>query len=123
MYFGESSLALGTYLATIIIFILSLFKYNEMIEKAEINKHLIAILPVCIICAPLQFHISIMYRLTLYFIPIMVSLIPSLVSCYLKKKNSAIGVPICLVLYSYMLIRVYAFFSEEMVYIGPYFLM
>lgn len=119
-YLGESSIAIGTYLAVLIVFGLSVIKYKEMVELKGFNKVLIIMLPICFICVPLQYKIAIMYRLTLYFIPVMMALIPSLCQCYYKHKNSVIGIGVIMVLYAYMLIRVYSFFTEEIINIGPY---
>jgi hypothetical protein len=120
IYLGESSLAIGTYLAVSVIFILSVMKYKEMIALNGFNKVLIIMLPICFVCVPLQYKVAIMYRLTLYFIPVMMALIPSLCQCYSKQKNSVMGIAVIMVLYSYMLYRAYSFFTEEIPSVGPY---
>lgn len=119
-YLDESSLAIGTYLAVFAIFTFSIIKYKDMVELNKFNKLLILMLPICFLCIPLQYNMAIMYRLTLFFIPVMMALIPSLCQCYLKNKNSALGFAVVSTLYIYMLYRAYSFFTEEIIYIGPY---
>jgi hypothetical protein len=120
IYLGESSLAIGTYFAVGVIFILSVIKYKEMIALHGFNKVLIVMLPICFVCVPLQYKVAIMYRLTLYFLPVMMALIPSLCQCYYKQKNSVMGIGVIIVLHTYMLYRAYSFFTEEILSIGPY---
>lgn len=121
-YLGEkSSVAWGTDIAVFAIFVLSILKYREMIEINPFNKILILTLPVCLICIPLQYEISIIYRMTMYFMPVLFALIPSLFKCYSKVRYSVSSIGIKVVLYGYMVFRTYSFFIEEGKYIGlPY---
>ena len=118
VYLGQSSLSIGTYMAVIIILFLSYWKCREMIKINAFNRILMLALPVCLICIPLQYNISIMYRLTLYFIPIMLALIPSLQRCYCKRNIDFLITNVCLC--SYIFIRIYKFCVEDCFYICQY---
>jgi hypothetical protein len=120
VYLGESSLAIGTYCAVLVIFVLCVIKYREMVRLNPLNQIFIIMLPICFLCVPLQLKAAIMYRLTLYFVPVMMALIPSLCQCYNTRKHSAVGAAVVCILYAYAFYRAYSFFTEEIISVGPY---
>lgn len=115
VYLGESSLAIGMYSITFVVFILCLIKYDEIVAVNPINYYLINMMPVCFICIPLQYNISIFYRMVLYFVPIILGIIPSICVSYRskEKKMNANGLAVIVITHFYILSRIVSFCMEE----------
>lgn len=123
VYLGESSLAIGMYSITFVVFILCLIKYDEIVAVNPINYYLINMMPVCFICIPLQYNISIFYRMVLYFVPIILGIIPSICVSYRskEKKMDANGIAVIVITHFYILSRIVSFCLEEVPYVGRYY--
>lgn len=122
IYNQESSIAWPTYLIILFVFTLSLFKYKEMVLTNPFNKTLILILPIALIIAPLQIQFPILYRMLLFFLPVLYTLIPSLIVVLrFKKIDQFYNLIIQLVLVLYLATRLYVFFQTEIYSSGiPY---
>lgn len=122
VYNEEHGIALQTYIIIFIVFILSILKFRDMIKVNSFNGTLITILPIGLIILPLQMEYSILYRMILYFLPIIYSLIPSLLKVYsIRSINTFYYFPIKIGLASYLLIRIYIFLTIELKSAGiPY---
>lgn len=123
VYLGESSLAIGMYAITFVVFVLCLIKYDDIIAVNPINYYLINMMPVCFICIPLQYNISIFYRMVLFFVPIILGIIPSICASYRgrERKISANGLAVIIVTHFYVLSRIVSFCLEEVPYVGRYY--
>lgn len=120
---AQGSMATGTYVIVAISFIISLFKFNNLNKFSSYNKTLIIILPVCLTLIPLQASISIVYRMVIFFLPILYILIPEIIRTFQLRSIKEVieNVPIKLGLFSYLIYRIYDFFSIEINHIGvPY---
>ena len=122
VYVGESSVAWGTDAAIIVFGILCFKKFNQLKQLSEINETIIIALPVAFICIPLQMNMSIMYRMLLFFIPMIYSLIPSIIKCYSDSKINLKSTVVILISYGYMFSKVYSFLTEEIEYLNDYFI-
>lgn len=122
-YLGESSLAIGMYSITFVVFILCLVKYDEIVAVNPINYYLINMMPICFICIPLQYNISIFYRMVLYFMPIILGIIPSICVSYVSKetKMNVNGLAVIIITHFYILSRIVSFCLEEVPYVGRYY--
>ena len=120
IYVGYSSVAWGTDAAIIVFLILSYVKFNQIRKMAGINEIFMMALPVELICIPLQLNMAMMYRMILYFIPIIYFLIPSIIQCYKETENKVKYITITIVSYAYLLLQIYSFITEEIVYLNRY---
>ncbi|WP_170169110.1 EpsG family protein [Mesobacillus subterraneus] len=118
----KEGIALQTYLIIFIVFLLSVYKYRELIEINSFNKTLITILPLAFVIIPLQLKYSILYRMLLYFLPIVYTLIPSLLKAYsVRNFNSIYYAPIKIGLITYLVLKIYIFINVELASAGlPY---
>lgn len=120
IYLGQSAIAWGTYGAVILFFIFAIIRYRQLIQINSINRILIPALPICLVCIPLQFRIAVMYRLTLYFLPVMLALIPSLLACYKHEKQTLLKAAVYASCYIYLIMRIYDFCMDEVPLLGQY---
>ena len=122
IYNNEGGIALQTYIMILILFLLSVLKYKQMVNINKFNKTLITILPIGLIILPLQMEYSILYRMVLYFLPIIYSLIPPLIrslSITSIKKIHYFFIKLGLVLY--LILKIIIFFTVEVKSAGlPY---
>lgn len=117
---GHSSVAWSTDLAIIIFSAICFANFKQLKNTSGLNEVLMMALPVGIICIPLQFNISVMYRMLLYFLPIIYSLIPSIIKSYSNNKNKLKYFAVIIIAYGYLFSRVYSFISEEIVFLNEY---
>lgn len=120
VYVGHSSVAWGTDFAVIVFLVLSYAKFGPLKKIAGINEVFMMALPIELICIPLQLNMAIMYRMILYFIPIIYSLIPSIIQCYKDAGNNINYFIVKIISYGYLISRIYAFIIEEVVYLHKY---
>lgn len=122
IYDQSSSIAWPTYIVIFIVFLLSVAKYKSMIELNSNNEVFIKILPMGLMVAPLQMEFPILYRMLLFFLPIVYILVPSLIKVYqMKRINQFIYPCIQFLLCFYLIIRLYVFFTIEIYSSGiPY---
>lgn len=120
VYVGHSSVAWSTDLAIIIFSAICFANFKQLKNTSGLNEVLMMALPVGIICIPLQFNISVMYRMLLYFLPIIYSLIPSIIKSYSNNKNKLKYFAVIIIAYGYLFSRVYSFISEEIVFLNEY---
>lgn len=120
IYVGHSSVAWGTVFAIIVFLILSYKKFDQLKRISGINEIFMMALPVALICIPLQLNISIMYRMFLYFLPVIYSLIPSIIKCYKDTEKKEIYFLTMIISYGYLFSRAYSFITEEVVYLHKY---
>ena len=119
VYIGDSGkLAVGTYTIVLIIFVTSIWKFKKVAALSSLNLIMIEVLPICLCCIPLQYSVGMIYRMTLFFNPIILGIIPSLLKAYSRKTMTQIM--ISAFLYFYMFVRIYSFFTEELGYVGEY---
>jgi len=119
VYLGASSLALGSYSAAAIT-ILGTYRHRiAMTHNGWLNTTLMIALPCIFLCVPLQLAISVMYRLTLYFSLITITLMIGL------AVNQAEGDRLSKMLWvalsvGYVAIQVYDFATVTTSYFGIY---
>ena len=122
VYVGDSSVAWGADFAIIVFSILCFAKFNQLKQLAEINEIFMMALPVGIICIPLQWNMSIMYRMLLYFLPVIFALIPSIIKCYNDVDEGKIkSLAVVVISYGYLLLRLYSFCTEDVFTLNKYF--
>ncbi|MFC4025133.1 EpsG family protein [Oceanobacillus longus] len=120
--YKEGAVALGTYIVIIISFVLSLIKFNDLVEINPYNKILVVILPIGLSLYVLQANFSIVYRMVLFFLPILYVLIPDLIRTFrINRTKELIKLPIKIGLFSYLIYRIYSFWAIEIDSVGvPY---
>lgn len=120
IYLGESSLAIGTYLAAAISSALVLKnKRFEHFYNGGASAVSLA-LPLCLMVIPMQMSISAMYRLTLYFIP-MVFVVSIWLIRYAKYTgNRFLYAFACCFYVLYFLIQLNGFMTDQVSYFGIY---
>lgn len=116
----EHAVAWGVYLAAAVFSGLALWKYAPLTDLHPLNRTLIFALPVCLVVLPLQYRMPVMYRLNLYFLPILFALLPSLLKVCGESRRPLERAAVALCAYGYMLLRLSAFFTEELPSVGPY---
>ncbi len=120
VYVGESSVAWGMDLAIIVFSMLGLVKMKQLKQLSKFNEILILALPVGIICIPLQLNISVMYRMLLFFHPIMLALIPSIIKCYKESSTKVVSYMVSLLSYGYLITQINSFCTESVEVLGKY---
>ena len=121
VYVGQSSIAWGTDLAIIVFSILCFAKFRQLKQLAGINEIFMVALPVGIICIPFQWNMSMMYRMLLYFLPVIFALIPSVVKCYNGVGESKIkSIAVVVISYGYLFSQIFSFITEGVVYLNKY---
>jgi len=119
-YVGSSgSLAYGNYTIVFVITVLAVYRYKSFCRLSDVNKTFIVTLPICLCCIPLQYSVQMIYRMILFFNPLILGSIPSILKTY-SKKNNVIDLGVTLFMYFYVLVRIYSFFTEELKYVGIY---
>lgn len=120
VYFTESSLSLGVYFTMFVFSVLLFRRQNRVASCAPINAILIAIIPTCFLCVPLQLLASAFYRCLLFYIPIAIALIPSLLKSYRSAPLTVSYVATAVICYGYLLIRMVNFVTSQIPYFGIY---
>lgn len=113
VYVGQSSIAWGMDLAIIAFVVLGFAKMKQLKQLSRFNEILILALPVGLICIPLQLNISVMYRMLLFFGPIILALIPSIIRCYKESSTKMVYYMVSLLSYGYLISKIYSFVTEE----------
>lgn len=120
----EESIAVVSFAIMLITYIGSLMKYSELIELSKMNKILISSIPIGLVILPLQFKMSIMYRMILFINPLLFMLIPQII--YLSYKKSGYKILDFMLTTGFSLIvsyKIYQFFFIESKDLGiPYLL-
>lgn len=118
VYNNSGSLAIGTYLfsaITIVLFLKQKGKFQK--ELPFLNFLGMSFLGV-IFVLPLQMMNSIMYRMLLFFLPLLIIMLNYCVKEYINTRRYYLYNSIFLI---YCIYRIYTFFNQELVYIGmPY---
>lgn len=120
VYVGQSSIAWGMDFAIIVFSVLGFVKMKQLKQLSKFNEILILALPVGLICIPLQFNISVMYRMLLFFGPIILALIPSIIKCYKESSTKMVSYMVSLLSYGYLISQIYSFCTEGVVLLGKY---
>ena len=118
VYVGQSSIAWGMDLAIIVFLALGFVKMKQLKQLSKFNEILILALPVGLICIPLQFNISVMYRMLLFFQPIILALIPSIIKCYRESSSKMVSYMVSFLSYGYLISQIYSFCAEGVVLLG-----
>ena len=120
VYVGQSSIAWSMDFAIIVFSVLGFVKMKQLKQLSRFNEILIIALPVGIICIPLQFNISVMYRMLLFFHPIILALIPSIIKCYKENSTKMVSCMVSLLSYGYLIIQINSFCTEGVALLGEY---
>lgn len=118
VYANSGSVALGTCLCTAIVIIFSLYKQEELENTFPISRTMLIAIFVLILVIPLQLEISIMYRMLLFFTPLLCIMLIMLMHVYQGSRIYWI-----LLAYSafYFADQMISFFCNEIQYVGiPY---
>lgn len=120
VYLGESSLAIGVYLAVTISSLLALNnKRFEHFNNGGASVTSLA-LPLCLMVIPMQISISAMYRLTLYFVPMVFVTCIWLIRYAKDMGNRTLYVFSYCFYILYFLIQLNGFMTDQVSYFGIY---
>lgn len=120
VYFAESSLSLGVYLTMLVFSILTFRRFWSIASDAPINIILMTLIPTCFLCVPLQLLASAFYRCLLFYIPIVLALIPSIIKSYRKSPITVTYAIVWLICYGYISLRIYSFIVSQIPNFGIY---
>lgn len=130
VYDDGGAVSLGVYLPLFVLLILGCSRIRN-IEEFKYGTILISALPVCLGLVPLQMSYSIVYRMTLYFLPVAYAFILMLIDAYganqgCARKNAPsleLGYLMALILgNSYLLYRIISLFVEGAQHFGHFVL-
>lgn len=118
----DGEMAFGTVIIAILSFIIGLTNFSRLYNINEYNKIWLVMLPVCIPIFILQLNFAILYRMLLFFLPIMYILIPDIIrSISIKSSRDFMKLPIKILLFVYLTYRIYSFLFVELKHVGvPY---
>lgn len=119
-YFTESSLSLGVYFTMLVFSALLFRRQNRVASCAPINAILMVIIPTCFLCIPLQLLASAFYRCLLFYIPLAIALIPSLLKSYKSVPLTVSYAATAAICYGYLLVRIVNFITSQIPYFGIY---
>lgn len=120
LYKGQNAIAIGMYLATVLI--ISIFNMRKY--KYDESEQIVAFFALCILlCFPVQLYLSMAYRMILYFLPFLYCCVLSII-----HKNDSIsirqvsinGVLMVLIMCLYIIYQMYNTYTDSFTVYGLY---
>lgn len=116
----SGEVAYPVYAIMLFVLLAALIKNKVILRKNLFNKICMVSMPICLFIMPLQQQHSILYRMTLYFMPILMGIYPSVLKAYDNKKKITHCIVRC-VLFVYLAARIYKLVTRGFDHCGlPY---